>query len=520
MKIKLTQTLIRDRLSVTVKPVFKPNGQMEWKQRSEIEKDKDGNPASAPFSPYIILDADQDAPTGFGVKVGKKLTFIIQRRVGDKVVKAKVGDVNDFESVDAARRRAREMALQIEDTGKNPNLVAKADRERKTAATTTVAEAFAIYRNFLVNRGRPAKDSSLRNYDLAARRLDRPGVKLLHLKLGDLKANAVVEAFDNLAKSPRPPHPNAGVITKPRKSTKKVVKKAKAGPPAGIKTATEQTFRWATVAAAFVINADGVAAAQEGRPPSMTYNPFDAIKTHERYRDRKQLEEAYKRSAARNPLAISDGSLGRFLSALWERRQVANNQTACDYLLLTLLWGTRRGEAAPLKWFDRISKAEGLSSSWVDLEKRTLFLHDTKNHSSLTLPLAPGALEILKQRRSEGKIKVPKQQQQWVFPARSSRAVQGHYLDSKAILAGLRQSAALEQLRTHDLRRTFGSVAESISSYSMVKRLLNHKSLSDPTYRYTQVEEDRVPDAMERIERAMLETAPLVALALLPLPKR
>lgn len=500
MKTNLTQTLIRDRLHVDAKPVCKPNGQLEWKPRPEGER-----------TPYIIFDTNQDAPTGFGIKVGPRLTFVLQRRAGKKVVKVKVGNVSDFDSLDAARRRAKELALQIEDTGKNPNSIAKAkaESEELAAAKKTLAQVFAEYRNHLVNRSKPAKESSLKNYDLAARRLDRDGIKLLNKTLGSLKGPQIVAAFDTLANSPRPPHPNWA------KKPKRIPAKAKKGE--GIRTAAEQTFRWASAAAHFVIEQEAFDADQEGREPSIVRNPFDVLKTQERYRDREQLEKAYETSAARNPLSIHDGSLGRFLNALWARRQVENYKTACDYLLLTLLWGTRRGEAAPLMWRDQITKEQAKIASYVDMDKRRVLFRDTKNHSDQELPIAPAAFEILTQRR-EGKIKVPKQQAKWVFPTRSSKAVQGHYLDSKAILTGLRKSAHIEILRTHDLRRTFGAVAESMTSYAIVKRLLNHKSLSDPTERYTKAEERRVVEAMERIERAMLETAPLVATALLPLP--
>jgi integrase len=502
MKTNLTLTLIRDRLRVDVKPVFKPNGQLEWKPRPEGDR-----------APYIVFDTNQDAPTGFGVKVGQRLSFVLQRRAGKKVVKVKVGNVSDFDSLDAARRRAKELALQIEDTGENPNTVAraKAENEEVSAAKMTLAKAFAIYRNHLVNRQRPAKESSLKNYDLAARRLDRDGIKLLHRTLGSLKGPQIVAAFDTMANSPRPPHPNL------KRKPARVPAKAKKGE--GIRTATEQTFRWASAATRFVIDLEAANADLEGREPSIVRNPFDVLKTQERFRDRIELEKAYAKSAARNPLSIQDGSLGRFLNALWARRQVENYKTACDYLLLTLLWGTRRGEAAPLMWRDQITSEQAKVASYVDMSNRRVLFHDTKNHSDLELPIAPAAFEILTQRR-EGKIKVPKQQAKWVFPARSSKAVQGHYLDSKAILTGLRKSAGIEILRTHDLRRTFGSVAESMTSYAIVKRLLNHKSRSDPTERYTKAEEPRVVEAMERIERAMLETAPLVAAALLPLPRK
>src|SRR5690606_26901966 len=159
----------------------------------------------------------------------------------------------------------------------------------------------------------------------------------------------------------------------------------KAAKGEGIRTAAEQTFRWASAATRFVIDMEVATASMESREPSIARNPFDLLKTQDRFRDRIELEKAYAKSAARNPLSIQDGSLGRFLNAIWERRKTENYKTACDYLLLTLLWGTRRGEAAPLMWRDKITAEQAKSASWVDLENRVVHFHDTKNHSDLDL---------------------------------------------------------------------------------------------------------------------------------------
>lgn len=511
MKLPLSISLI-ERLSVATRPVFDSSGRL--KDFAPVENKKDQKP-------FIVFDTDRASPLGLGVKVGAtKKTFIVQRRVGSVVVKTKIGDLRDFKDMKDVREKAKRTVQLIEQQGRNPNAVAREQGKIKTAAKTTVAEAFAIYREHMVNRAnKPAKASSLKNFDLACRRLERDGVKLAHRELGTILEAEVVKAFDNLAASPRPPHP----LAKNQSKAKKKPGKAVAGEndlikPRGIRTATEQTFRWATVATAFVIASDQREANLAGRKPSMTHNPFDALKIHKRYRDRETLEKAYKVSKARNPMQLRDGSLARFLDALWERRKVYNNQTAADYLLLTLLWGMRRGEAASLKWRDRITDDEAAICSWVCLKTRLVHLHDTKNRTVHELPLAPAALEMLTKRR-EAKVVVPKDRRQWVFPARSSKAVQGHYLDSKSILAGIKESGAIAMLRTHDLRRTFATVAEEMTSYAVVKRLLNHRSLTDVTgTAYIEVGDERLLEAMARIERAMLNTAPIVATALLPLP--
>lgn len=94
------------------------------------------------------------------------------------------------------------------------------------------------------------------------------------------------------------------------------------------------------------------------------------------------------------------------------------------------------------------------------------------------------------------------------------RAGPGHYLDSKAILQGLKKAGEIEALRPHDLRRTFATVAEEVASYAVVKRLLNHRNSRDVTGHYTKVDDARLLEEMTRVERVMLGAAPLLLAAL------
>lgn len=64
------------------------------------------------------------------------------------------------------------------------------------------------------------------------------------------------------------------------------------------------------------------------------------------------------------------------------------------------------------------------------------------------------------------------------------------------------------KLGMHDLRRTFGRVAEELTSYAVVKKLLNHRNTTDPTERYANPDQDRVYEALQRIELNMLLTSP------------
>ena len=76
------------------------------------------------------------------------------------------------------------------------------------------------------------------------------------------------------------------------------------------------------------------------------------------------------------------------------------------------------------------------------------------------------------------------------------------------------RDAGIEKVTPHDLRRTFGRVAESLNlSESIVKRLLNHGT-SAVTARYTEAEWKRLAEHMERIEQTILSKAPRVFNAL------
>ena len=60
-------------------------------------------------------------------------------------------------------------------------------------------------------------------------------------------------------------------------------------------------------------------------------------------------------------------------------------------------------------------------------------------------------------------------------------------------------------------------MAEEMASYAVLKRMLNHRAISDVTGRYPKVDPERLMEEMARVERAILGAAPVVALALLPL---
>jgi hypothetical protein len=63
---------------------------------------------------YVIYDSHREAPVGFGVKVSSKTKiYFVQRRINSRVVKIKVGHVNDFDSPMLARDYGRRLVQKV-----------------------------------------------------------------------------------------------------------------------------------------------------------------------------------------------------------------------------------------------------------------------------------------------------------------------------------------------------------------------------------------------------------------------
>ncbi|HAV8829084.1 TPA: tyrosine-type recombinase/integrase [Escherichia coli] len=466
MKTTLSQAFIINKLSIGVKPTLNHAGKVVFEANPE-------------HKPYIVFDDHRDSPVGFGVKVSlTKKTYVIQRRVssGDRsvsegkkpssVLKVKVGNVSDFPNIDQAREVARQLVQTMIATKRNPNRI----KRETEASELTISEVFAQYRNHLMGRSKPAKPNTLAVLDKAENRLS----EWAGLRVKDLTGNEILRKFDEIASRAR--------------------------------TAAEQTFRWINVAVRHAIEIEAGNAQTQQRQPSLSYNPFSILKVQKKFRTRSELEDSYKAKGVRNPLSPKD-TLGRFLTALHNKRSF--NRLGCDYLLLTVLLGARKEETASLCWREVLTEEEARTTSYVDLENRMIRFFDTKNRNDHELPICDATKRILEDRRdivNDNEKRADKRK--WVFPARSSRSKIGHYSDSKSLRENLCQEAGIVKLGMHDLRRTFGRVAEELTSYAVVKKLLNHRNTTDLTERYANPDQDRVYEALQRIELNMLLTSP------------
>ena len=164
----------------------------------------------------------------------------------------------------------------------------------------------------------------------------------------------------------------------------------------------------------------------------------------------------------------------------------ARAYTNQDYLFLLILTGFRREEGETLEW------------SNIDLKYGTIKITDTKNHEDLLLPMGDMLWHIMRERKKFA------DNNKYVFPGISPNS---HIIDKRNAREEVTKNTGIN-FTFHDLRRTFGTIANSlaIGSYT-IKKLINH-SLDDDdldvTDGYIQVTFEDLRNAMNLIENKVL----------------
>lgn len=158
-------------------------------------------------------------------------------------------------------------------------------------------------------------------------------------------------------------------------------------------------------------------------------------------------------------------------------RDVANNSgnpSAIVIIKLLIFTGARKGEIETLKWRE------------VDFEDGYIRLEDSKTGQK-AIPLNAGALQALNEVS-------PIRDSEYVFPA--SRG-EKHYVGTPKVWRRIREMAGIGDVRLHDLRHSFASVAVSGgASLPIIGALLGHTD-SATTQRYAHLHDDPLKAASE-----------------------
>ena len=152
------------------------------------------------------------------------------------------------------------------------------------------------------------------------------------------------------------------------------------------------------------------------------------------------------------------------------------NSQAIAILKLLIFTGARKGEIETLLW------------DAVDFDGRYLQLADSKTGQK-AIPLNAGALEVLAGVSRLGNSA-------FVFPAHRG---DGHYEGTPKVWRMIRTMAGLGDVRLHDLRHSFASVAVSGgASLPIIAALLGHANAAT-TQRYAHLSDDPVKSTSETV---------------------
>lgn len=172
---------------------------------------------------------------------------------------------------------------------------------------------------------------------------------------------------------------------------------------------------------------------------------------------------------------LSTEELARLGGALEASEKEGVNPTAIAAIRALIFTGARRNEILGLRW------------KWCDFERRQIRLPESKTDAK-TIPLAAPALDLLSS--------LPRiQGNPFVFPAASAS---GHFVGLRKIWEQIRARAGLDDVRIHDLRHSFASVAVAGGdSLYLVGKVLGHRQ-AKTTEKYAHLSDDPVLAVAER----------------------
>ncbi len=384
---------------------------------------------------------------GFGLRVGAQTkVYIAEGRVNDKVVRVSIGKHGVF-TAEQARNEARSILGQFA-RNINPNEVEKAERAR----SVTLAQ---VLEDFLKAR-KNLKPRTVADYR-----------SVMSTYLVDWQNKPIAEITKDMVGKR-----HTAIAT-----GLKITIKDRNGEP---KEANYCSPSQANLSMRYLRALFNFASSQYedgGGQSIISDNPVKRLS---------QTRAWYH--IARRQTVIKAHELGAWFKAVTalENDQIGpQREIVRDYLLLLILTGLRREEAAMLTWKN------------VDLKAKTLTILDTKNRQDHVLPLSDYLYDLLVRRRAESISS-------YVFPG---EGVKGYLVEPRNQMERVISESGIT-FTLHDLRRTFITIAESldIPAYAL-KRLINHKMSNDVTAGYIIADVERLRPPMQKITDYILKCA-------------
>ncbi len=174
---------------------------------------------------------------------------------------------------------------------------------------------------------------------------------------------------------------------------------------------------------------------------------------------------------------LQPDELPRFFEALAHEP----NETARDFIMISLLTGARKSNTLAMRWKD------------INVTTATWRIEETKNGDAQSIHLPLQAMEILNARKWQS-------DSPFVF---SGPGASGHLADPKKAWTRILKEAGIENLRIHDLRRTLGSyqAATGANGY-IIGKSLGHRS-QQSTAIYARLNLDPVRESVNKATDVM-----------------
>lgn len=180
---------------------------------------------------------------------------------------------------------------------------------------------------------------------------------------------------------------------------------------------------------------------------------------------------------------LSNKELGALGEAIADASRSGANPSAIAILKLLIFTGARRGEIEGLMWRN------------VDFSSGYLRLGDSKTGQK-SIPLNSSALSVLAKAHREDASG-------FVFPAFRGN---GHYVGTSKVWGLVREAAGLNDVRIHDLRHSFASLAVSGgASLPMIGALLGHSDAAT-TQRYAHLHDDPIKALSDAVGQAITKS--------------
>ncbi len=177
---------------------------------------------------------------------------------------------------------------------------------------------------------------------------------------------------------------------------------------------------------------------------------------------------------------LTIGELAQLGDALTAAERDGFSPVAIAAIRLLVLTGARKSEILTLRW------------AWVDFERSCLRLPDSKTGAK-AVPLGAPALELL--------ASLPHvENNPHVLPGENTG---GHFVGLQKAWARLRERAGLSDVRVHDLRHSFASVAVAGGdSLYLVGKVLGHRQ-ARTTEAYAHLQDDPVRAVADKTARSI-----------------